>query len=607
VAPISVEQQQGTLDEVTPDLLHTTFVVVDLETTGGSAQRHRITEIGAVKVRGGERLGEFQTLVNPGCAIPPLISVLTGISDAMVADAPSIRSALPSFLEFARGGVLVAHNAPFDIGFLKAACRELDLAWPDVGVVDTAALARRVVHRDEAPNCKLATLSRLFGATTTPDHRALHDARATVDVLHGLLARLGERGAHDVAALREWQRSVPPAQRSKRHLARGVPAAPGVYSFVDRSGERLYVGTSTNMRTRVQSYFTAAEKRRRMVEMVGLAERVDTIRCATPLEAAVRELRLIAAEQPRYNRRSKHPDKAHWLKLTDEPFPRVSLVTSLRDDGCTYLGPFSSRAQVQAAAAALHQAVSLRQCSQRISPGRISPPCALLDLGRCPGPCQGLISREEYEDVTDAARTVVSVDPEMAYQAARERIDRLSGEQRYEEAQQTRDNLASLLRVSARHQRVTALAGVAEIIAARRPAARQEPPRSVGRWEIHVVRHGRLAASGTARQSSDVLGLVEDLAASAEQVSPGTAGHPSATWEEADLLCGWLDSARLIRVAGEWTHPTRGAGRLWHVWQARGQALKALHGLDPSGGKPSRRPEPLPRPTAAERGSGAPR
>ena len=78
-----------------------------------------ITEIGAVKVRGGEVLGEFQTLVNPHTAIPPFIAVLTGITNSMVASAPPIESALPAFLEFAQGCVLVAHNAPFDVGFLK--------------------------------------------------------------------------------------------------------------------------------------------------------------------------------------------------------------------------------------------------------------------------------------------------------------------------------------------------------------------------------------------------------------------------------------------------------------------------------------------------------
>jgi DNA polymerase-3 subunit epsilon len=147
---------QGTFDELidlsAPMLRDVTFVVVDLETTGGSAASCDITEIGAVKVRGGVVLGELQTLVRPSAPIPPFIAVLTGITDAMVATAPRLEAALPTFLEFARGSVLVAHNAPFDLGFLRAGCERLGLPWPGPDSLDTARLARRVLTRDEAPN-----------------------------------------------------------------------------------------------------------------------------------------------------------------------------------------------------------------------------------------------------------------------------------------------------------------------------------------------------------------------------------------------------------------------------------------------------------------------
>ena len=167
---------QDTFDDLGTQLSGLTFVVVDLETTGGNPQTCQITEVGAVKVRAGEVLGEFQTLVNPGEAIPAFIAVLTGITNQMVANAPRIDSVLPAFLEFARDSVLVAHNAPFDIGFLKLAASRLGHPWPGFAVVDTALLARQLVTRDEAPNRRLGTLARIFGASTTPDHRALHDA-----------------------------------------------------------------------------------------------------------------------------------------------------------------------------------------------------------------------------------------------------------------------------------------------------------------------------------------------------------------------------------------------------------------------------------------------
>ena len=161
---------QGTIEELGTPLAEVTFVVVDLETTGGSPKDCAITEIGAVKVRGGAVLGEFQTLVDPGQEIPPYISVLTGITTSMVAAAPRIGTVLPAFLEFARGAVLVAHNAPFDLGFLKAACAQNGILWPAASSVDTAVLARRLLTRDEVPNCKLGTLASLWcsSATFTP-------------------------------------------------------------------------------------------------------------------------------------------------------------------------------------------------------------------------------------------------------------------------------------------------------------------------------------------------------------------------------------------------------------------------------------------------------
>ncbi|MDQ6686754.1 MAG: DEDD exonuclease domain-containing protein, partial [Actinomycetota bacterium] len=263
---------QMSFDELGRPLRDLTFCVVDLETTGGSAQGgSMITEIGAVKVRGGEVLGEFATLVNPRSAIPPFIAVLTGITNSMVATAPPIESALPAFLEFAQGCVLVAHNAPFDVGFLRYFAQQQGRPWPRFEVLDTARLARRVVTRDDVPNCKLSSLAVLFGATTTPNHRALADARATVDVLHGLMERLGGLGVHTLEELQTFSARVSSAQRRKRHLAEQLPHSPGVYLFRDEQHRVLYIGTSRDLRTRVRSYFTASETRSRMGEMVGLA------------------------------------------------------------------------------------------------------------------------------------------------------------------------------------------------------------------------------------------------------------------------------------------------------------------------------------------------
>jgi DNA polymerase-3 subunit epsilon len=550
---------QGTFDELGRPLRDVTFVVVDLETTGGSPASCSITEIGAVKVRGGEVLGEFQTLVNPHLAIPPFIAVLTGITDAMVAGAPGTETAVPAFLEFSRGAVLVAHNAPFDLGFLRAACDRLGLAWPAYEHLDTARLARRVLHRDEAPDCKLSTLAQLFRAGTTPNHRALADAQATVDVLHGLMGRLGNLGVHSLEELSTFSAQVSPAQRRKRHLADALPTEPGVYLFKDAQDRVLYVGKSRNLRTRVRQYFTASEMRTRMAEMVGLAERVDPVVCATPLEADVRELRLIAEHRPRYNRRSKFPERMAWIKLTVEPFPRLSLVRKVLDDGASYLGPFGSSRTAELAMAAVHEALPLRQCTKRLSVRLLSPACVLAEMGRCGAPCQGGETQEEYAVHAHAYRSAVEGDPSAVVATLTGRIRALAKDERFEDAAAQRDRLAAFVRTVAKLQRLAALTRVPQLVAARSTA-------DLG-WDISVIRHGRLAAAGIVPRGAHPLPYVDALVATAETVLPGVGPLPAATAEEVECILRWLEQpgTRLVRLDGTWASPAFGAGshRSW--------------------------------------------
>ncbi|MBP2702477.1 DEDD exonuclease domain-containing protein [Microbispora sp. RL4-1S] len=560
---------QGTLDELGTPLHEVTFVVFDLETTGGSAAEHAITEIGAVKVRGGEVLGEFATLVDPGGPIPPFISVLTGITDTMVTAAPKFSEVLPSFLEFVRGAALVAHNAPFDLSFIRAACAAQGYPPPANPVVDTADLARRVLTRDETPNCKLATLARLFRSSTEPQHRALADARATVDVLHGLIGRVGSLGVRTLEELRGFVRAPTPEQQRKRHLAEGVPGAPGVYIFEDARGEALYIGKSSNLRNRVRSYFTASETRTRIREMVGIAERVRTIVCATALEAEIRELRMIGATKPRYNRRSRFPERVVWLKLTDEPFPRLSIVREVKDDGGTYLGPFGSTRSADDARTAMHEALPLRQCTERLSPRITRPACALAEIGRCGAPCEGRESAESYSRHVRIARHAIDQDAEVVFSAMEARMRRLSAEQRYEEAAVDRDRLAAYVRAAARMQRLRSLTRIPQMIAA--------SPSFDGGWDIHVIRYGRLAAAGVMPRGAHPTPYVDALEATAETVTPGPGPTPAASAEETECVLRWLDlpGVRLVRVEGGWSVPAYGAGRLAGRIERAYQATRA--------------------------------
>jgi DNA polymerase III subunit epsilon len=547
---------QSTFEDLGTALSTTTFVVLDLETTGGSPSQCAITEIGAVKVRGGEVCGEFHTLVNPRSAIPAVVSALTGITDTMVALAPGRDAVVPAFFEFAAGSVLVAHNAGFDISFLKAAARHTGHPWPPFQVVDTVTLARQLIPRGEVPDHRLASLARLFGSTTTPDHRALHDARATVDVLHGLLERVGSLGVHSLEELLDYSARVPPSRRRRRHLADGLPDAPGVYLFKDHHGRVLYVGTSISIRRRVRSYFTASEHRRRIGEMVRIAESVTPIVCATALEARVRELRLIAEYAPPYNRRSRHPERAPWVKLTVEPFPRLSVVRAVADDGARYVGPFASRAVAESAIAAIHEVVPLRQCLERLSPTRGRSACALADLGRCGAPCVGAQGVPEYAAVVDRAVRLLAGETRDVLVALRERMATLAAAERFEDAQVLRDRLTALVGGAARVQRLEPLARIGELVAARRGPA--------GGWEVICVRYGRLAGSTTTPRGADPLPFIAALRACADAVTRPVAPATAASAEESETILSWLEApgVRLVELDGCWTSPVAGAAAL---------------------------------------------
>jgi DNA polymerase-3 subunit epsilon len=478
----------------------------------------------------------------------------------MVAPAPRIGSVLPTFAEFCRDAVLVAHNAPFDVGFLRAAFAAHGRPWPAYPVVDTARLARRALARDEASSCRLSVLAALFKSGTTPNHRALQDARATVDVLHGLLERVGSLGVQSLDELTTFSARVSPAQRRKRYLAERLPHAPGVYVFKDAHNRVLYVGKSKDIRTRVRAYFTASESRRQIGEMVRLAAVVTPVVCATPLEAEVRELRLIAEHKPRYNRRSRFPERTTWLKLTIEAYPRLSMVAQVRDDGGAYLGPFGSRRAAEQAMTALHEGFRVRQCNQRLSVRRPTPACALAEMGRCNAPCDGSESVTAYAAHVSAVREAMFSDAGQLVQAISRRVETLVARERFEEAALHRDRVAAFLRAAARMQRISGLTTIEELVAAR--------PDERGGWEVHVVRSGRLVAAGISPPGQPPGPTIDALLATAEsldRVRPGPL--PAAEAEEVECVLRWLElpGARLVQATNPWTCPVRGAGahRSW--------------------------------------------
>lgn len=291
---------QRSFDHLGTPLSEVTFVVIDLETTGISPDTSAITEIGAVCYRGGERLATFQTLINPGSPIPPFITVLTGITEAMLYSAPAIGEVIPALLEFIGGAVLVGHNLRFDTAFIDAALLADGRDRLPNRRVDTLGLARRLL-RDEVTDMKLGTLAHYLRVLETPNHHALADAQATAEVLHALLERAATLGVLGLDDLIELPKIRVHPTASKLKLTAQLPRLPGVYIFRNRNNEVFYVGKATNLRSQVRSYF-GGETRAKAPPLLKELVHIDHIVCSDHLEAEIHELRLIRSHDPQYNR-----------------------------------------------------------------------------------------------------------------------------------------------------------------------------------------------------------------------------------------------------------------------------------------------------------------
>ena len=289
------------------------FVVFDLETTGLSATTCRIVEIGAQRIAALEPGPSFETLVNPGLALPPAITALTGIGPADVRGAPGVDLAVRRFLEFAGDAVLVAHNARFDMAFLDRAVERLTGRRVAAPVVDTVWLARRLLA-GRTTRVGLAALAELFGTSVRPCHRALADAEATAEILLALVGLAQERGACTVSDLVEL--AAPRARRlhAKRALVAAAPATPGIYVFRDRHDQALYVGRARDLRARLRSYFGGERQRPAVEAALGALARVEWRALGNEVEAALEELRMLRELRPPANARGTRPDRHVYLR-----------------------------------------------------------------------------------------------------------------------------------------------------------------------------------------------------------------------------------------------------------------------------------------------------
>lgn len=433
--------ENGATDTLAPSmpLYNVEFCIIDLETTGGSHEYHAITEIGAIKYRAGIEIDRFTTLVNPGCAIPPFITVFTGITNTMVATAPPIEDTLQPLLNFIGTSVLVAHNARFDIGFINAALLMHDFEPLTNRVLDTVGLARRIVGA-EVKNCKLSTLASSFNFIHQPSHRAINDVLATGDLLNLLIERAAGFGVFDLDEFAAMSKIWSHPQASKLKLTVNLPRTPGIYLFVDDRGDVLYVGKATNIRSRVRSYFGTADTRRKVGSLLKVMHAIHYVSTPDVLTAEVLELRMISKLRPRYNFAGTRSAKYCYVRLTlGEQWPRLTItnrVTAISTD--LYLGPIPTRSMAREVVDAIESVVPLRRCTVRM--GRKyrapedAPMCSAAQLGLAQCPCSGTADPATYAIEVQRVATAMLGNAQVIIAALTDKMNKHSQAQRFEEA-----------------------------------------------------------------------------------------------------------------------------------------------------------------------------
>ena len=510
---------QRSFDDLGAPLAEVPFCVLDIETTGGAAADLGITEIGAVRYRGGVLEGTFHTLINPGVPIPPFITILTGITHAMVVEAPRLAEVLPTFLEFVGDAVVVGHNVRYDLGFLNAAASAHGYGPLPNRSVDTLGLARRLVQ-SETRDLRLGSLAAHFRSPVAPRHRALDDARATAHVLWSLLERAGTIGVTHLDDLLAMPTARGRANYAKLGLTAALPRRPGVYLFRDRRGEVFYVGKAKDLRARVRSYFYG-DNRRSIEQMLRELDSVDHRVCATELEAEVTELRLIAAHRPRHNRRSKPPKSSHWVRLTSGPFPRLSLARTVSPDARFHLGPFRGTAAARAVIEAIWDAIPIRRCSN--PPASRRAPCGFAQLGAALCPCDGTLAEADYAAVVDRLIAGVERDPSLLLDPLGRKITEHARAARFEEAAWVRDRHRALARALERRRAWSALQAAGTI-------------RATGRDGGALIDRGRLVAAWPDGDRPPL------LPAARTELPTEDVARSVVDAEEAHLVWRWLMS-----------------------------------------------------------------
>lgn len=465
------------------------YVVLDLETTGGSAMFDRVLEIGAIRVQNGVVQGRLSTLIDPGVAVPPIVTRITGLTSAAVRGQPRLEAVLPELRRLVDGAVVVAHNASFDCTFLSAAFARAGIPW-DGPRLCTLRLARRLIPG--LHSYKLDSLCAYLGFSFVQRHRATPDAQATLAVLRHLLAAAADRGIDTLASLQRLQSQPVTRKRRKGRvdeaLVASLPTGPGVYLLKDHRGQVVYVGKSVNVRARVRTHLrpsgtaqgSAQPRLRRRLPLIADVEAIET---RSELEALLLESKLVKRYLPEANSLLRDYQDYPFIKIDlNDPYPRLEATRERPTDGLAYFGPFRRASMVSSAVVFLNEQLGLRQCTGSLSAGQ--PACALLEMKKCLGPCVGAVSWGDYRSAVDQGLRVLRGEDAGLLERAAQRRDELGEQMRFEEAADLRDRIRDVEHVVSVQQRLSAFA--------ERNLVLVSPDGASDRMRLLLVRGGRL-------------------------------------------------------------------------------------------------------------------
>ncbi len=478
------------------------FVVCDVETTGLSPERNRMTEIALARVAEGRVTERYSTLINPRQFVPPFITDLTGISNDMVYEAPDAELILPEAVRFIGSSVFVAHNARFDRSFVDAALARAGMQRLENPSLCTARLARRLTP--QLAKKSLGSLARHLGIRNPRAHRAAGDAETTAGILLHFLEILAEE--YDLCTLGDllsFQHrpvyriaSTPKNFKALAPQIEGLPHGPGVYSFHDRKGAVIYVGKARDLRERVQSYFRFnTGHTEKTMQLARAARSVTWTSTETELSALLLEAHSIREKQPRFNSMLKNMRAYPFIRIdAADEYPVIGWCYEIEDDGAEYFGPFSSRFAVERALETIDRLFLLRECGGRIRPADGAAPCLYHEIKRCGAPCAKLQSRDEYLEEVDRVRQFLNGRYDEVLECLRSRMDAKAAALEFEEAAGLRDRIQSLERLVRQQSAMTRSVREQNLVLVT-PARRTFV-------EVHCIKEGMLARQALIDQKS---------------------------------------------------------------------------------------------------------